>query len=642
MRRALRTAVIAAMLAAASAASAQAQGPAYVPTPPSAHPVTTDGAIGRYLLGGSWLKRSDPADAGLAQGWWRNISATDGWSLTSVPNSYNAGDYSNPSMSGSVAWYRRDFTIPAKAFASYVAARDRHWVIRFESVNYRATVWLNGRLIGSHAGAYLPFELDLTNVRSGVNRLIVRVDDRRSGSDLPPGPGGGWWNFGGILSEVYLRTAPRDDLSQVEVTPQLPCPTCAATIHATATVRNLTGKPQVVKLTGRYGNVRLNFGTGVLDAHDTWSAETSARLSRPHLWSPDHATLYRAALTLSDKSGKRLGGYVTYSGVRSIDVTSGGRLTLNGRLLNLRGVNIHEQNLTQGAALDPAHLRQLVTWARNAGATIIRAHYPLSPVIAELADRLGLLLWSEVPVYQVNSRYLSQRGWRSAALATLQNNILANENHPSVLLWSIGNELETPPPGAEASYIAAASKLAHQLDPTRPVTMALSNWPGVACQSAYAPLDVLGVNEYIGWYDAGGGTTDDRDALGPWLDGLRACYPAKPLIVSEFGFEANRHGPVEERGTYEFQADALAFHLGVFSTKPWLSGVIYFPLQDFAVRPGWNGGNPWPSAPFLQKGVIDVFGAAKPAYQVLSNSFHATQQIAPPPPSAGKRRPRAL
>ena len=81
--------------------------------------------------------------------------------------------------------------------------------MRFESVNYRATVWLNGRLIGTHAGAYLPFELDLSNLRPGVNRLIVRVDDRRSPSDLPPGPGGGWWNYGGILREVYLRAVQR-------------------------------------------------------------------------------------------------------------------------------------------------------------------------------------------------------------------------------------------------------------------------------------------------------------------------------------------------------------------------------------------------------------------------------------------------
>ena len=83
-------------------------------------------------------------------------------------------------MNGYVGWYRRDFTLPANAFARYVRKADRHWIIRFESVNYRATVWLNGRKIGTHAGAYLPFEFDLKGLRSGVNRLIVRVDNRRT------------------------------------------------------------------------------------------------------------------------------------------------------------------------------------------------------------------------------------------------------------------------------------------------------------------------------------------------------------------------------------------------------------------------------------------------------------------------------
>src|SRR5206468_7193112 len=131
-------------------------------------------------------------------------------------------------------------------------------------------------------------------------------------------------------------------------------------------------------------------------------------------------------------------------------------------------------------------------------------------------------------------------------------------------------------------------------------------------------------NEYFGWYDAGGGSTDDRDALGPFLDSVRACYPSKALMVTEFGFEASRDGPVEERGTYEFQADATAYHLSVFAARPWLSAALYFALQDFAVKPGWSGGNPWPNPPFLQKGVFDLAGNPKPVFGVLSSSFHAT------------------
>ena len=128
---------------------------------------------------------------------------------------------------------------------------------------------------------------------------------------------------------------------------------------------------------------------------------------------------------------------------------------------------------------------------------MIRAHYPLNPQIEEMADRDGILLWSEIPVYQVNAQYLGNGEWLAGAHAFLKANILANQNHPSVMLWSIGNELPTPATGAEARYIAGAAALAHKLDPTRPVGMAISNWPGVACQTAYAPLDVIGVQRVL-------------------------------------------------------------------------------------------------------------------------------------------------
>jgi beta-glucuronidase len=312
--------------------------------------------------------------------------------------------------------------------------------------------------------------------------------------------------------------------------------------------------------------------------------------------------------------------------VRTIGLR-GGQLTLNGQLLHLRGVNLHEQDQSQGAALDPAHLDQLFAWAKELGAGIIRAHYPLNPEIEELADREGVLLWSEIPVYQVASSYLGQPAWRAGAEAVLTNDIRTNQNHPSVLVWSIGNELPSPATGAEAGYISAATALAHRLDPTRPVGLAVSAWPGLNCQPAWAPLDVVGDNDYFGWYDAGGGTTDDRDALSAYLDTLRACDPAQALMVTEFGFEANRTGPVEERGTYAFQSDAAAFHLGVFASKPWLSGAMYFALQDFAVTPGWTGGNPLADPPFLHKGLLDLSGHEKPAFSVVSQIFHTTRQV---------------
>ncbi len=620
-------------------ASAQSAGP-YIATPPTKGALFADGQDDRYLLGGEWLYQADPGNVGITDGWWRNVASTAGWTAVTVPNSYNAGDLSPASMAGSVGWYRRDFTLPSSAFARYVPARFRSWIINFQSVNYKATVWLNGYQIGTHAGAFLPFEFALKHLHQGVNRLIVRVDDQRGPGDLPPGPGGGWWNFGGINQEVYLRSVQRADISLVQVRPVLPCPTCAATIKEQATVTNPTTRSQTVDLQGSYGGRSLNFGGHTIPAGGTWIADAQVVLKTPRLWAPDSPYLYNATLTLSDAHGRRLEGYFTYSGVRSITVAPGGQLLLNGRVLHLRGVNLHEQNITTGAALTSAQLGALVSWTKELGATIIRAHYPLNPQIEQLADQEGILLWSEVPVYQSANRFFSQKAWLNRAHAFLRNNILDNQNHPSILLWSIGNELPTPPTDAEASYIASAAALAHQLDPTRPVGMAISDWPGVACQEAYAPLDVIGFNDYFGWFDAGGGSTDDEDELGPFLDSLHACYPSKALFVSEFGFEANRNGPVEERGTYQFQAAAAQYHLGVFASKPYLAGAMWFALQTFAARPGWTGGDPLGDPPWVQKGEIDQYGNPTPLFSMIQSIYQSTAQIAPANTAQSRRSVR--
>ena len=617
------------LLALACAPTAAAQGLAYPPQPPSKQVLYQNGQTDRYLLGGSWLYRADPTDVGLAQTWQRS-SSTDGWAPVTVPNSYNAGNLSSQSYYGYVGWYRRDFTLPPNAFPRYVPASARHWIVRFESVVYDATVWLNGREIGSHAGGYLPWELALKGLRTGVNRLTVRVDNRTGPGDLPPGPGLNWWNFGGLQREVYLRAVARADVEQVLISPRLRCPAgCPATVQEQATVHNVTATPQKVSLSGSYGGVPVHFGSATLAPHATWTAHASVKIAHPRLWAPDRPTLYRATLTLVDSAGRPLGGYLDYSGIRSIVVTHG-RLKLNGRPLDLRGVDLQEQNIESGAALSPAQTMQVLAWVRQLGATVIRAHYPVGPLMEELADRDGILIWSEVPVWGVSNQYFSQPGWIAHAREVLSENVLDNQNHPSILLWSIANEPQQPASGAQAAYIASAVALVHRLDPTRPVGMAVMGIPGLVCDPAYGPLQVIGANEYFGLFDEGGGATDDRDALAPFLDSFRACGRSKALMVTEFGFDGNRNGPVEEYGTYQFQANMLSYDLGVFASKAWLSGAILQVLQDFDSYPGYNGGDPRPDSPLNQKGLVDQSGNEKPAFAVVSSRYRSIEQIGPP------------
>ena len=133
--------------------SAPAAGPpaSSIVSTPSARPLYRDGPSGRFLVDGAWLFRADPAFNGDGQGWQRNAS-TAGWTQTTVPNAWNATDESTASFAGAVGWYRKDFRLPSKQ-------RQLMWTARFESVNYRVSIWLNGRFLGKHEGAYLPFEL---------------------------------------------------------------------------------------------------------------------------------------------------------------------------------------------------------------------------------------------------------------------------------------------------------------------------------------------------------------------------------------------------------------------------------------------------------------------------------------------------
>jgi beta-glucuronidase len=619
-------AVVVAATAAVAAPSASAQV-----TAPSPVPASRDGAGGRYLLDGPWLLRVDRRDRGAGQHWERRRS-TAGWIPITVPNAWNANDRTPSGFIGAPAWYRKDFRLPSRA-------RSLDWRVHFDSVNYRATVWLNGRLVGRHAGGFIAFTLPLAGLkRRGVNRLVVRTDNRRLPTDFPPTtytrtdePRGGWWNYGGIVREVYLQRVDRIDLERVVVRPSVPCPTCPVSVRLITVVRNVSSRRLRARVRANFGGLGVRMGTVAIAPGGRRTLSRRIPVAGPHLWTPATPYLYPVTFSASAASRgalRRAARYTVNTGLRSVRVRADGRLLLNGLSVNLRGVAIHEDLPGKGPAWTDADRSQTIAQIKDTGSTLVRSHYPLSPSFQEMADRAGLLIWSEVPVYRMNNGYLFA-STRRAAVAEVRQNILDNENHPSVIVWSIGNELQDRVPARVRRYISAAARTAKGIDPTRPVGMAIEGHPLAGCRPGYGPLDVIGINDYFGWYD---GEVANRDDLSPYLDQVRACHPTKALLVTEFGAEANRDGPVTEKGTFEFQQDLLKFHLGVFDTKPWLSGAVWFTLREFLVRPGWDGGNPIPNPPFHQKAVISYDGTVKPAYYDLQAAYRATQQYPAPAP----------
>lgn len=586
-----------------------------------------DGPDNRYLMGGEWLFRLDRELVGLAQNFQLQES-TDGWTKTTVPNSWNAGDNSVASMTGTVGWYRKEFRLPD--------SKSRlDWILRFESVNYRTKVWLNGKSVGRNTGAYLPFELNIPRralKRKGMNRLVVRVDSRRLGADFPPAgltgsgdPAGGWWNYGGLLREVYLKRVDRVNIASVYVQPDIGCRSCPATVTARVNVRNYAKKAARVSVSGRFGTRGLRFGASKrVGAGRFGTFEARVKIRRPRLWSPPHPNLYNVHFTVRS-GGSKVQRYDLHSGIRTLKVVNG-RLYLNGRAVHMRGVGLHEDDPTTGFAISSARRQQIVAQAKELGATVLRTHYPFHPDIHELADRLGLMIWSEIPVYALKTSALKRASVRRLAAKEVEANILANRNHPSVFVWSIGNELSSRPGPVVGSYIKAAASRAKKLDPTRPVALAINGYPSSGCRPEYKPLDIIGINNYFGWYPGPNGQLAGREELGAYLDFVRKCYRRKAIIVSEFGAEANRSGPVEEKGTYEFQQEFIRYHTSVYASKPWLSGALYWALQEFRVRPNWDGGNPRPEPPIHQKGVLRFDGSKKPAWFDLQRAISAVKQ----------------
>ena len=612
--------------------------PELVVEPPRGKPLIREGQTQRILLGGRWYFRQDDAFVGDAERWFDQDDLI-GWTEITVPHNWNATDL--VFNRSSVGWYRKEFTLPRAPRRA-----KRFWKVRFEGSNYRTKVWLNGRTIGGYTG-YFPFEADLNGLRRGRNTLVVKVSSLRSRTDLTHwrpaavnGYGtGGWWNFGGLLREVYVRPIDTIDVEDVQVLPRLRCVRCPAKVEVRASLRNLTGKDRDVRLLLSVGGERFRLRPETVLANNRRQLTTRFTIRRPRLWQPGHPSLYRLAVT-AVSGGERRSTYRASFGVRRLETRRGGVILLNGRRLNLRGASLHEDDLQEGGALSQSTRNRLVSRLRDLGASVTRSHYPLHPALIEAFDRLGILYWVDAPVYQLPNSYFDQSGVRFAAKRAVTLTVRNNVNHPSIFTWSLANE----PAGNRsalgvigaglARFVRDAAAGVRELDDTRLVGLDRQARIGEPVSSSiYRHLDVLGLNEYFGWYPSfRAGLQRPRSTtqeLGPYLDAIHAANPNLPLVITEYGAEAARSGPVEQPGTLEFQRRFAREHLAVHASKRYVNGSIWWALRDFRVHPAWRGGAAaaWATPPWNNKSLIDETDARKPVYFDMRERWRGTRAL---------------
>jgi beta-galactosidase/beta-glucuronidase len=576
------------------------------------------GPTGRAALHRGWRIALDPGATGTSRGWRHGRFPGRPVSVPYVPN---ARQLTPESFAGSVAWYRRDLRV----------SRTGRYVLRFGSVNHRATVWLDGRRVGSHAGTYLPFEIRLTLTAHRAHRLVVRADWRDPERMKAEGFHRTWFNFGGINREVTLRRVGTAELAAPTVRTRLR--TGRVFVDVGVAVRNLTSTTRAVDVQGVLAGAgrRMAFripgvSTRPGDAH---VLRTTLAVPGAALWSPRRPALYDLQLV----AGAGEAGYRQRVGLREV-TWARGRLSLNGRPLRLRGASLQEDARGRGDALRPSDQRALASELVALGANATRAQHPLDPGLLERLDAAGLFVWMGVgPIDSPGSWTSRTPHRRRVARARTMAAVRDAQAHPSVLAYNLVNEIAgNGHDASQVAYLRAMTGEVRAYDSGRLV--ALDVWgahPPKKAGAVYRPVDAVGVTNYAGWYEQPYVSTPQlRRLVRTKLAALQRTFRGKVLVVSEFGAEGNTRNESGRPGGLSFQARLLRTHLGVYARDPSVAGALVWALRDFAVSPRFAGGSIHRVVAGIhlvkglnQKGLLTYGGRTKPAARTVRRAFRA-------------------
>ncbi len=583
---------------------------------PASKPVIFAGPGGRVPLT-QWTMRRDASNQGLSRGFARG-------GFTGATRQ-RAERGRSDALHGESR--RRQLRRLDRVVSHELQRRNRGvYALEFQSANYLATVWVDGRRLGSHRGSYLPFE-ERVKLAPGAHTVVVRTDWRNPAQQAREGFHRTWFNWGGLDGEVEVRPIGASELSEPTVhttlstgaggpgsAPPQATVTVSVQVHNYATSRALT---PTGSLADGSQTVPLSFPAVTLGHDQSTTDTTTVTVAQPALWSPASPSLYQLTLAIGSESS-----YSARVGLRQL-TWHGGHVYLNGQQLRLHGASLQEDAQGHGDALRPTDQNRLVEELKAIGANVVRSQHPLDPALLERLDEAGILVWQGIgPVEGAAMWYSTTPKLLAEAEQQARTAVLAEELHPSIFAWNLVDEVaNNGRDSQEVEYVRTLTRWLHAHDPTRLVAVDVwGDHPPTHAGSLYSEVDAVAETDYSGWYDnPHDSPTQLATSMRARLSAMERTFPGKVLVVSEFGAESNGLNPPGSPGSYAYQAKLLAEHISVYAADPRLTAMMIWVLRDYPLTPTFSGGSIKRVLPKLrlieglnQKGLFTYGGQPKP------------------------------
>ena len=520
-----------------------------------------------------------------------------------IPGDWNTQDDRLFFYEGTV-WFKKSFSLPPTPSRR---GGDKY-LLYFGAVNYDCHVYVNTRHVGHHIGGFTAFNYDISDLlKDGENTVIVKVDNKRHAEDVPTQIFD-WWNYGGITRDVKLVKIPLA-IGQPSYVEDYSLQLMKADVKAKQREIQVSVKLNQ-PLEGHLLMVSIPELKLMLplktDAKGTASDIVKVPAKKLSLWSPDNPKRYRVEIKHYNTS------IADSIGFRTIE-TRDKQILLNGQPIYLKGISIHNEKPNGGGRANSAEdARTLLGWAKELGCNFVRlAHYPHHEEMVREAEKMGILVWSEIPVYWTIA-WKNPKTYENAQ-NQLRDMIARDHNRANIIIWSIANE--TPHSPERDTFLGNLAKYARTLDNTRLISMAMevtgaSNYVNRLNDNMHEYVDVVSFNQYIGWY------RDVNDA-----PKMRWEIPYnKPVIVSEFGGGAKYgyHGEKNQRWTEEFQENLYRENCAMLDKVEGLAGTTPWILKDFrSPRRVLNGIQDY----YNRKGLVSDKGEKKKAFYVLKEWY---------------------